>query len=85
MKDAYSGVYLPACFQCSGLGIECDRTDYEPYIKADKMRYYSLAHYLWLQGFDPWFVNYRDTGRGRGKKHGNQPQQYEYAGYLGDA
>ena len=35
----------------------------EPYIQADKMRYYSMAHYLWLQGYDPWFANYRDTGR----------------------
>mgnify|MGYP000848120451 CR=1 FL=1 len=35
----------------------------EPFIQADRMRYYSLAHYLWLQGYDPWFANYRDTGR----------------------
>jgi hypothetical protein len=27
------------------------------------MRYYNMAHYLWLQGYDPWFANYRDTGR----------------------
>ncbi|MEN6473417.1 MAG: hypothetical protein ABFD81_05325 [Syntrophaceae bacterium] len=36
----------------------------EKYIKADHMRYYSLAHYLWLKGYDPWLANYRDGGRG---------------------
>lgn len=35
----------------------------EYYIKLDKMKLYSLAHYLWRQGYDPWFANYRDTGR----------------------
>ncbi len=35
----------------------------DPYIKADPMRYYSLAYYLWDQGFDVWLVNYRGEGR----------------------
>jgi len=35
----------------------------EKYVKADNMKYYSLAHYLWLKGYDPWLANYRDTGR----------------------
>jgi len=39
----------------------------DPYIKADPMKYYSLGHYLWVKGYDPWFVNYRDTGRGEFK------------------
>jgi len=36
----------------------------DPYIKADPMRYYSLAHYLWVKGYDVWLANYRGTGRG---------------------
>jgi pimeloyl-ACP methyl ester carboxylesterase len=39
----------------------------DPYIEKDHMRYYSLAHYLWLKGYDPWFANYRGTGRGEFK------------------
>jgi pimeloyl-ACP methyl ester carboxylesterase len=35
----------------------------DPYIKKDPMRYYSLAHYLWLQGYDVWLANYRGQGR----------------------
>jgi pimeloyl-ACP methyl ester carboxylesterase len=35
----------------------------DPYIKKDPMKYYSLAHYLWNQGFDVWLANYRGEGR----------------------
>ncbi|OFW56402.1 MAG: hypothetical protein A2W01_06260 [Candidatus Solincola sediminis] len=35
----------------------------DKYIKRDPMRYYSLAHYLWLQGYDVWLANYRGEGR----------------------
>ncbi|OFW56404.1 MAG: hypothetical protein A2W01_06280 [Candidatus Solincola sediminis] len=35
----------------------------DPYIKQDPMRYYSLPHYLWLQGYDVWLANYRGQGR----------------------
>jgi len=48
---------LTAAFMClmfssaPDWALNASKTDYEPYIKADKMRYYSLAHYLWLQGF----------------------------------
>ncbi len=73
MKDAYSGVYVPDVSDAPGWALNSDGTDYEPYLKADKMRYYSLAHYLWLQGFDPWFVNYRGTGRGAVKSTGTSP------------
>ncbi len=73
MKDAYSGVYVPDVSGAPDWALNADGTDFEAYIKADKMRYYSLAHYLWLQGFDPWFVNYRDTGRGEVKSTGTNP------------
>ncbi|PKN51845.1 MAG: hypothetical protein CVU55_10390 [Deltaproteobacteria bacterium HGW-Deltaproteobacteria-13] len=63
MKDAYSGVYVPPVDSAPDWVLNWNKKDYEPYIKSDKMRYYSLAHYLWLQGFDPWLVNYRGTGR----------------------
>ncbi len=35
----------------------------DKYIQKDHMRYYSLAHYLWLQGYDVWMANYRGEGR----------------------
>src|SRR4030043_2298094 len=35
----------------------------DPYIKQDPMRYYSLPHYLGLQGYDVWLANYRGQGR----------------------
>lgn len=35
----------------------------DSYIEEDPMRYYSLAYYLWLKGYDPWFANYRGVGR----------------------
>ena len=73
MKDSYSGVYLPDVADAPDWALNATKTDYEPYIKADKMRYYSLAHYLWLQGFDPWFVNYRGTGRGDVKSTAANP------------
>jgi pimeloyl-ACP methyl ester carboxylesterase len=35
----------------------------DKYIQKDHMRYYSIAHYLWRQGYDIWLVNYRGQGR----------------------
>ena len=35
----------------------------DKYIQKDPMRYYSMAHYLWLQGYDVWMANYRGEGR----------------------
>lgn len=35
----------------------------DKYIKKDPMKYYSMAHYLWLQGYDVWMANYRGEGR----------------------
>ncbi|HQP30699.1 MAG TPA: hypothetical protein PLB81_05175 [Deltaproteobacteria bacterium] len=46
----------------------------DPYIQMDHMRYYSLAHYLWLKGYDAWFCNYRGTGHGEFKSEkGDDP------------
>jgi hypothetical protein len=36
-------------------------------IERDPMLYYSIAYYLWSQGYDPWFANYRGTGYGEAK------------------
>ena len=36
----------------------------DPYIVEDPMLYFSLGQYLWNQGYDPWFANYRGIGRG---------------------
>lgn len=36
----------------------------DPYIEEDPLMYYNLGYYLWKQGYDPWFLNYRGTGVG---------------------
>jgi hypothetical protein len=36
-------------------------------IEEDPMLYYSYAYYLWSQGYDPWFANYRGIGYGEMK------------------
>lgn len=43
----------------------------DPYIKDDPMLYFNLGHFLWNQGYDPWFVNYRGVGRGALKSQGH--------------
>lgn len=58
-RKAYAGMTLPE--PVAGWAKN------EPYIAADPMRYYSIAHYLWVKGYDPWLVNYRGTGRGEFK------------------
>ena len=63
MKEAYKNVDIPPISSAPAWTLNTEKTDYETSIKTDKMRYYSLAHYLWLQGYDPWLVNYRNTGR----------------------
>lgn len=39
----------------------------DPYIDEDPLLYYSIAHYLWSRGYDPWLANYRGVGRGECK------------------
>lgn len=73
MKEAYSGVYVPPVSGAPRWVQNADGTDYEPHIRDDRMLYYNLGHYLWLQGFDAWFVNYRGTGRGPVKSTGADP------------
>lgn len=36
----------------------------DPVIQADNLKYFSLAHYLYLRGYDVWMANYRGVGRG---------------------
>lgn len=71
MKTVYSQMTLPAVVADWAIAKDAQgnpmsangKPVLEPYIAADHMKYYNLAHYLWLQGYDPWFSNYRDTGR----------------------
>jgi hypothetical protein len=35
----------------------------DPYIRKDHTKYYSLAHYLWAQGYGVWLANCRGEGR----------------------
>jgi hypothetical protein len=62
MKKKYSEMTLPDKLADWAVGDE--------YIEKDHMLYYNLGYYLWKQGFDPWFGNYRGTGRGEMKSDG---------------
>jgi len=35
----------------------------DPYVRADPLKYYSLAYYLWSRGYDVWLADYRGEGR----------------------
>lgn len=35
----------------------------DPVIQNDNLKYFSTAHYLYLQGYDVWMMNYRGVGR----------------------
>jgi hypothetical protein len=64
MKNSYSNLTLPnPVASWATTKNVWGQTVLEKYIKDDPMKYYSLAHYLWLQGYDVWLTNYRDTGR----------------------
>ncbi|RLT95351.1 alpha/beta hydrolase [Ketobacter sp.] len=36
----------------------------DPIIQDDNLKYFSMAHYLYLRGYDVWMANYRGVGRG---------------------
>lgn len=55
MKDVYSKCELPSPLAAWAVG---DR-----YIKNDHLLLYNFGYYLWLKGYDPWFANFRGTGR----------------------
>ncbi len=55
-KKHYAKIVLPSPLAAWALN--------DPFIKADPLRYYSLAHYLWLKGYDVWLANFRGMGRG---------------------
>jgi hypothetical protein len=74
LKLNYSTVYVPPLALAPSWAKTSTGRDWETYIKADKMRYYSLAHYLWLQGYDVWLANYRDTGRAPMRSQGPNPR-----------
>lgn len=41
-------------------------------IKKDNLKYFSMAHYLYLRGYDVWMANYRGVGRDEfASEHGN--------------
>ncbi|AUM11894.1 alpha/beta hydrolase [Ketobacter alkanivorans] len=35
----------------------------DPTIRNDNLKYFSMAHYLYLRGYDVWMMNYRGVGR----------------------
>ncbi len=45
----------------------------DPTIKKDNLKMYSLAHYLYLRGYDVWMANYRGVGRGDFKSDDGHP------------
>ncbi|PKL41420.1 MAG: hypothetical protein CVV44_01940 [Spirochaetae bacterium HGW-Spirochaetae-1] len=55
-EDDYAGMTLPEPLASWAEG--------DAAIEEDPMLYYSTAYYLWKMGYDPWFGNYRGTGRG---------------------
>ncbi len=71
MEDEYSIMSLPPVSQAPDWILNAKGTDYIESIKADKMRFYNLAHFLWLKGYDVWLMNYRDTGRAPLHSQGN--------------
>jgi hypothetical protein len=71
-KSAYSAMTLPSAVADWAFARDTNgnimydangKPVLESHIAEDPMKYYSLAHYLWLMGYDPWFGNYRNTGR----------------------
>jgi len=42
----------------------------DPYIARDPMKFFSMAYYLYDQGYDVWLSNYRGQGRGESSSTG---------------
>lgn len=45
----------------------------DPIIQKDNLKLFSLAHYLYLRGYDVWMANYRGVGRGDFKSDDGHP------------
>ena len=45
----------------------------DPTIQKDNLKLFSLAHYLYLRGYDVWMANFRGTGRGDFKSDDGNP------------
>jgi len=46
------------------------------------MKYYSMAHYLWIQGYDVWCANYRGEGRAPFRSGGENGYAIDELGVL---
>lgn len=45
----------------------------DPTVQKDNLKMFSLAHYLYLRGYDVWLANFRGTGRGDFKSDNGHP------------
>ena len=45
----------------------------DPTIQKDNLKLFSLAHYLYLRGYDVWMANFRGTGRSDFKSDDGNP------------
>lgn len=54
LKQLYPNVTLPANLSAWAVN--------DKNIQKDPLLYYSIAYYLWAQGYDVWLVNYRSVG-----------------------
>lgn len=45
----------------------------DPTIQKDNLKMFSLAHYLYIRGYDVWMANYRGVGRGDFKSENGHP------------
>jgi hypothetical protein len=73
IEDRYGNIELPADL--------ADWAQGDENIQEDPMLYYSYAYYLWSQGYDPWFANYRGIGYGemRSEDPGNKVSLDDFA------
>lgn len=60
-------VHSPAWLNSYHYRLPDDAPDWaktDPVIQQDNLKFFSLAHYLYTQGYDVWMPNYRGVGRG---------------------